>query len=97
MKNFDDYKIGSFIFRNNEVPCIAISAKVPAVAKMSDIYNMEKLPRFIKILVHNERIWCMPTDVKYKLRVNNNMIDGYKKDGDIIKVGPERKVYDIHE
>ena len=49
MKNFNDYKIGSFIFRKNEVPCIAISAEVPPVAKMSDIYNMEKLPRFIKI------------------------------------------------
>ena len=100
---------GSFILRHNEAPCRVISAKVPSVCKMSDIYNMKKLPRFIKILVHAERIWCIPLvvaslpgaedkppggSIKYKLRVNNNMIDGCKKDGDIIKVGPERKVYD---
>ena len=75
----------------------AISSRVPPVAKMTDVYKMDKLPEFIKIKVHAERIWCKPTNVKYKLEVANNMVDGFKSAGDIIKVSPNRKVYDIME
>lgn len=58
--------------------------------KLHSIYT--PVPKYFKIRVNEERIWCKTTNDPYKLIVDSNMVDGFY---DVRDIKPETHIYQI--
>jgi hypothetical protein len=63
---------------------------------VGELYN-SSLPKQFKICKNHERFWVEPTDVKYQVKVCNDLVNSNLKIGDTIKISPKLHVYDVQK